>query len=190
MAPCRFGVLCVFVQRLQKKGHVFAQYAHGIQSFRVAAHLTRHPAISHRPVAGPHHEHLLQQEETIHGVQRIDRTATPGRGDGGSHLVAEQAGVPVHIRHHRGPLQKRLHIGGDIRRIDRRTKEDAVRRLHLVKNFPEAVPAMDAVLLPAAGPAGLAGLDDLTGKLDHFRFDALFAQLIQYTAEQDICPGK
>ena len=91
-----------------------------------------------------------------------------------------------HIRHHRDPLQKRLHIGGDIRRIDRRTEEDAVRRLHLVKNFPEAVPAVDAVLLPAAGPAGLAGLDGLAGKPDHFRFDALFAQLIQYMAEQDM----
>ena len=66
------------VQRLQKTGHIFPKNAHGIHSFLIILNVPGHLTISQWPVAGTYYKHFLQQEEMIHGIQRVDRAAAPG----------------------------------------------------------------------------------------------------------------
>ena len=87
------------------------------QGLLVFFYIAGHLAVCHIPVGGAHHNHLMIEEKVVHGVHRVQGATTTCSHYGGSDFMGKQAGV--HITHHRGPLQQRLHIGRDVGGVDR-----------------------------------------------------------------------
>lgn len=157
------------------KRHVLPKIAHIGHPFGIVQDISGIPPVGHIPIGRTDHDDLFIQKEMVHRVHGGQAAPAPHRRYGGPNLVPEH----TRIRRHDDAraLEESLHPCRNIGGINRGAEHYAVRLHHFGETFIEIICFYNALTLPSAPEAGLAGLKSLAMQLHEIRFNAFRLQL-------------
>ena len=159
----------------QHKRHVLPKIAHIGHPFGIVQDISGIPSVGHIPIGRTDHDDLFIQKEMVHRVHGGQAAPAPHRRYGGPNLVPEY----TRIRRHDNAraLEESLHPCRNIGGINRGAEHYAVRLHPFGETFIEIICFYNALTLPPAPEAGLAGLKSLAMQLHEIRFNAFRLQL-------------
>ena len=100
---------------LQQPSHILAQLFHCLDAFLILLHLPDFPADAEIPIRGARDYHLPDKEEVVHGIEGMDRAASPMDCDRRSDLPLQH--IAVSPGHHARTVYKGFHLAGYIGKI-------------------------------------------------------------------------